>query len=104
MRIVGMTVAAGLELFEPDESVGRLHLTLDSLSAFCALHLLCNTEHTPAVQRGYSLLANQGQFGDSLRSKSDARQINEALCKLLCHNLCVTPELRNTLSCALAPC
>jgi hypothetical protein len=24
-----------------------------------------------------------------LRSKSDATQINEALCKLLCHNLCV---------------
>jgi transposase len=31
----------------------------------------------------------KGKFGDSLRSKSDTGQINEALCKVLCHNLCV---------------
>lgn len=31
----------------------------------------------------------KGKFGDSLRSKSDVGQINEALCKVLCHNLCV---------------
>jgi transposase len=33
--------------------------------------------------------AIKGKFGDSLRSKSDVGQINEALCKVLCHNLCV---------------
>jgi hypothetical protein len=31
----------------------------------------------------------KGEFGDSLRSKSDTGQVNEALCKVLCHNLCV---------------
>jgi hypothetical protein len=31
----------------------------------------------------------KGEFGDSVRSKSDTGQINEALCKVLCHNLCV---------------
>jgi transposase len=31
----------------------------------------------------------KGKFGDSLRSKSDVGQVNEALCKVLCHNLCV---------------
>jgi transposase len=31
----------------------------------------------------------KGKFGDSLRSKSDVGQVNEALCKILCHNLCV---------------
>jgi len=29
------------------------------------------------------------KFGDSLKSKSKTAQINEILCKILCHNLCV---------------
>ena len=28
------------------------------------------------------------KFGDALRSKSRTAQINEALCKVLCHNIC----------------
>jgi hypothetical protein len=28
------------------------------------------------------------KFGDRLRSKTRTAQINEALCKVLCHNLC----------------
>ena len=39
------------------------------------------------VESAYSMI--KGKFGDSLRSKSDTGQINEALCKVLCHNLCV---------------
>jgi hypothetical protein len=31
----------------------------------------------------------KAKFGDSLRSKSDVGQINEVLCKVVCHNLCV---------------
>jgi len=31
----------------------------------------------------------KAKFGDSLRSKSDTGQINEVLCKVICHNLCV---------------
>lgn len=27
-------------------------------------------------------------FGDSLRSKTETAQVNEALCKILCHNIC----------------
>jgi len=27
------------------------------------------------------------KFGDSLRSKTDIAMVNEALCKILCHNL-----------------
>jgi transposase len=30
----------------------------------------------------------KSKFGDSLRSKTERAQINEALCKVLCHNLC----------------
>jgi hypothetical protein len=31
----------------------------------------------------------KANFGQRLRSKSLTAQINEALCKVLCHNLCV---------------
>ena len=31
----------------------------------------------------------KGKFGSGLRSKSDIGQINEALCKVLAHNVCV---------------
>ncbi len=30
----------------------------------------------------------KAKFGDSLRSKADAAMVKEALCKVLCHNLC----------------
>jgi transposase len=31
----------------------------------------------------------KSKFGDSLKSKTKAAQVNEVLCKILCHNLCV---------------
>lgn len=31
----------------------------------------------------------KAKFGERLRSKTETAQINEALCKVLCHNLCV---------------
>ena len=47
----------------------------------------------------------KSKFGQRLRSKTLTAQINEALCKVLCHNLCVviqsmhelniTPEFSN---------
>lgn len=39
------------------------------------------------IESAFSMM--KGKFGDSLRSKSDTGQINEALCKVLCHNICV---------------
>jgi transposase len=30
----------------------------------------------------------KAKFGDSLRSKLERAQVNEALCKVLCHNIC----------------
>jgi hypothetical protein len=33
-------------------------------------------------------LASLPKFGDALRSKTKTAQINEALCKVLCHNIC----------------
>lgn len=30
----------------------------------------------------------KAKFGDSLRSKMERSQVNEVLCKVLCHNIC----------------
>jgi transposase len=38
------------------------------------------------VESTFSMI--KAKFGDSLRSKTRTAQINEALCKVLCHNLC----------------
>jgi transposase len=38
------------------------------------------------VESTFSMI--KAKFGDSLRSKTDTAMINEALCKVLCHNIC----------------
>ena len=47
------------------------------------------------VETAYSMM--KGKFGDSLRGKSGVGQINEALCKVLCHNLCVLVQAMHEL-------
>ena len=39
------------------------------------------------VETVFSMI--KARFGERLRSKSETAQINEALTKVLCHNLCV---------------
>jgi transposase len=39
------------------------------------------------VETTFSMMKRK--FGDSLRSKTDTAMVNEALCKILCHNLVV---------------
>jgi len=39
------------------------------------------------IETAFSMI--KGKFGSALRSKSDTGQINEALCKVLAHNICV---------------
>ena len=38
------------------------------------------------VESTFSMI--KAKFGDSLRSKTDTAMVNEALCKVLCHNIC----------------
>ena len=35
-----------------------------------------------------TMMMIKSKFGDALRSKTKRAQINEALCKILCHNIC----------------
>jgi transposase len=44
-------------------------------------HMRSNVETT------FSMI--KGKFGDSVKSKSEIGQINEVLCKVICHNICV---------------
>ena len=39
------------------------------------------------VETTFSMI--KGKFGASVKSKSDTGQVNEVLCKVLCHNVCV---------------
>lgn len=40
-----------------------------------------------SIETAFSMI--KGKFGSALRSKSDTGQVNEALCKVLAHNVCV---------------
>ncbi len=40
----------------------------------------------PNVETTFSMI--KGKFGERLRSKSSTGQVNEVLCKILCHNVC----------------
>jgi transposase len=46
------------------------------------------------IETAYSMI--KGKFGSALRSKSDTGQINEALCKVLAHNICVLVQAIHT--------
>src|ERR1043166_6052406 len=47
------------------------------------------------VETAFSMI--KGKFGDAVRSKSDIGQLNEVLCKVLCHNLCVLVQAMHEL-------
>ena len=46
------------------------------------------------IETAYSMI--KGKFGSALRSKSDTGQINEMLCKVLAHNVCVLIQATDT--------
>ena len=47
------------------------------------------------IETAFSVI--KGKFGSALRSKSDTGQINEALCNVLAHNICVLVQATHEL-------
>lgn len=58
------------------------HHFLDNRADF-----LKHSHQRPNVETVFSVV--KGKFGDARHSKGDTAQINEVLCEVLCHNLCV---------------
>ncbi|MDO8531996.1 MAG: transposase [Dehalococcoidia bacterium] len=50
------------------------------------------------VETVFSMI--KGKFGDSVRSKGNVAQVNEVLCKVLCHNICVLVQSMHELGIA----
>jgi transposase len=62
----------------------------DQLYHFYHLHRETFLQHyhrRSLVESTFSMM--KAKFGDALRSKTDTALVNELLCKVLCHNICV---------------
>lgn len=53
----------------------------------CPLSAASHYYQRSKVETAFSIM--KAKFGDSLRSKSEVGQLNEGLCKVIAHNLCV---------------
>jgi transposase len=54
--------------------------------SFNQVHFMASYHKRSNVETTFSMI--KAKFGDRLRSKTQTAQINEALCKVLAHNLC----------------
>ncbi len=72
---------------EPTESEEPIWAKMYYLFMYNRLEFMERYHMRSNVESAFSVI--KGKFGDSLRSKSDTGQINEALCKVLAHNICV---------------
>ncbi len=73
----------------PVTTTGRLGGTLGKMFHLYNLNrddYLSHYHKRSNVESSFSAI--KAKFGDSLRSKTDTAMVNEALCKVLCHNVC----------------
>ena len=85
--VVGVGATAYIAF--PVTATGRLGGTYGKmLRSYCKNQeeYLAHYHKRSNVESTFSMM--KAKFGDSLRSKTDAAMINEALCKVLCHNIC----------------
>jgi Transposase DDE domain/SWIM zinc finger len=70
-------------------ATGRLGGTYSKMLHSYCLHrdeYLAHYHKRSNIESTFSMM--KAKFGDAVRSKSDTAMMNEALCKVLCHNLC----------------
>jgi transposase len=71
---------------EPTKEEEPIWAKMYYLSMYNRLTFMEHYHMRSNVESAFSMI--KGKFGDSVRSKSDTGQVNEALCKVLCHNIC----------------
>lgn len=76
----------GVPLFEPGPE-SSAWLRMYHLFAYQRDTFLARYHQRSNVETTFSMIKRK--FGDNLRSKSDEGQMNEVLCKVIAHNLCV---------------
>jgi hypothetical protein len=91
-----LCVMARSRIFPLSRTLESKPVTAQSLSSgrqcsifttYTATNSLEHYHKRSSVETTFSMI--KAKFGHKLRSKSLTGQINEALCKVLCHNLCV---------------
>src|SRR5207237_205174 len=71
----------------PGRFGGTLWAKLFHFYSFKREEFLSHYHKRSNVETTFSMI--KAKFGERLRCKTETAQINEALCKVLCHNLCV---------------
>lgn len=71
---------------QPNRACPRIWKQMFHLFSFNSDRFMESYHKRSNVETTFSMI--KAKFGDSLRSKTKTAQINEALCKVLCHNIC----------------
>lgn len=71
---------------QPNRSCSRIWKQMFHLFNYNSERFMESYHKRSNVETTFSMI--KAKFGDSLRSKTKTAQINEALCKVLCHNIC----------------
>lgn len=89
MRVVGATPYIAFKS-SATGAVGGVFQKMYHYYQFKREEFLAHYHQRSNVGSTFSMV--KGKFGGRLRSKGNTAQTNEALCKVLCHNLCVVVQ------------
>jgi transposase len=81
--------------FKKNAKASEVCAVWDELFHYYSLHraeFLASYHRRSLIESAFNSI--KAKFGGYLRSKTDRAQINEALCKVLCHNICCVIQSR----------